>query len=141
MFSKKVVISMVAFLFAMLAFGYSNLESDSSTDVMFDGKEDHMITLEEGREYTARYRATIEPGEKLGGFFGREAIENIMAQEEAVGIRYYYGMDESGNEVMVLVGTDEDGQDMTDGVIAEKSLPCPPWCSNQNALNSELVIQ
>ncbi len=101
---------------------------------MFTGNEDHKITMEEAINYTENYRATITPGEKLGGFFGREVIEEILAQEEAVGIRYYYGMDSDGKQVLVLVGADAGGNDLLDGTIAEKSYPCPPFCVNSSPL-------
>ncbi len=142
MFSKKIVFGMIAFVVAMLAFGYSSLDDRTAADEMLSADADHLITLEEGIQYTARFRATMEPGERVGGFFGRDMLETILADEEAVGVRYYYALDKDGNPTLVLVGSDKFGHDIVDGPIAQKSLPCPPWCSLESSvLSSDIVVQ
>jgi hypothetical protein len=37
---------------------------------------------------------------------------------------------------MIMVGVDEFGKDMVNGFIAERSIPCPPFCGGINPLNS-----
>jgi hypothetical protein len=76
------------------------------------------------------------PGTILGGFFGKEAILAILAQEGAVGLRYYYGMDENGKPHVILIGVDKEGDDMTEGLLAQRSVVCPPICAKENVLNS-----
>ena len=73
-----------------------------------------------------------------GGFFGRDAISALLSQDTCVGIRYYYGLDESDVQVLVLVGTDGDGNDLVgqDNLCMEVSIPCPDVCGNDNVLNS-----
>jgi len=103
---------------------------------MFTGDEDHNISLEEAAQMTSRFRATIPPGAKTGGFFGRTAIRQILAQEGCVGIRYYYGLNDNNDPVLILSGVDTNGNDIFEGELAEISSPCPPNCSEPNPLNS-----
>ena len=69
-----------------------------------------------------------------GGFFARGAFEKILAQQGAVGIRYYYAQNDDGTPTLVLVGVDAKGQDMQTGMIMERALPCPPLCDSPSEL-------
>jgi hypothetical protein len=53
-----------------------------------------------------------------------------------VGIRYYYSPDDESKPVLVIVGVNEEGDDLTDGKIIEFSIPCPTYCGKSNDLNS-----
>ena len=106
------------------------------TRPVFTGLEDHTISLEEAGELTRNYRMDAGKGAIKGGFFGRAAIEQVLSQEGAVGIRYYYAKENNGRPVMIMVGVDEFGKDMVNGFIAERSIPCPPFCGGLNPLNS-----
>jgi hypothetical protein len=106
------------------------------------GKEAHSISLTAASELTSNYRASLsaEDSPIIGGYFGGEAISAILAQDGCVGIRYYYGLDESGTSpvpVIVIVGVDDNCNDMSDGLLAEMSVCCPPVCSASNPLNSD----
>ena len=110
-------------------------------DVVFTGMEDHDITLQEAIVYTQRYQSTVEdPTQVLGGFFGKETLQRILDQEDCVGIRYYYAKNENGQNCLVLVGADAYGNDMTEGYLAERSVPCPPGCELES-FNSPLVMK
>jgi len=102
----------------------------------FTGSEDHSISLEEASQFTANFRKTSNTGEKIGGFFGAETFKKILDQAEVVGIRYYYGKNDDGRPVIVLCGVDANGDDLYQGELAEASQPCPPYCSEENPLNS-----
>ena len=108
----------------------------------FTGNEHHDISFEDAGVMTKRYRdkmSTNPPSSWLkGGFFGRAAIETLLAQENCVGIRYYYGLDENNIQVLVLVGTDSDEDDLVgkDNQCMEMSVPCPDRCGTNNILNS-----
>lgn len=102
---------------------------------MFTGSEDHRISLEEASEMTARYRETITNGETIGGFFGVEIIKSILDQDNCVGIRYYYAINETGKKVLVLTGVNSNGDDLYEGILAEFSSGCPEYCSSPNPLN------
>jgi hypothetical protein len=107
---------------------------------MFTGSEKHDIKFAAAGVMTSAYRQSVPAGEIIGGFFGREAIEEILNQHGCVGIRYYYGLDANGQKVLVLVGTDANENDLADEanghVCMEASIPCPNRCSTANVLNS-----
>jgi hypothetical protein len=104
----------------------------------FTGHEEHNISFEVAAEFTSNYRdQRSSPGRK-GGFFGRDAIEALLAQDDCVGIRYYYGLTSDDEQVLILVGTDANENDLTgegDGCM-EISIPCPDRCGSNNMLNS-----
>jgi hypothetical protein len=103
----------------------------------FTGEEDHSISIEDAAELTKNYRNTSESGTITAEFFGREALESILAQEGCVGIRCYYGKKEDGTPVLVLVGVNANEEDMLEeGKIMQDSKPCPPNCASVNTLNS-----
>ncbi len=102
----------------------------------FNGNEGEFITLKEGSEMTKRYRNTIQTGEVIGVFMGQEKIKQILAQNECVGIRFYFGIDDEGVQNLVLVGADADENDLSEGLIADQLKKCPPKCSSLNPLNS-----
>ncbi len=102
----------------------------------FTGRENHSITLEEARKLTANYRNRAGKDAVLAGFFGKETIQKIIDQDGCVGIRYYYALTDEGKPALVLVGVDANENDIIDGVIAEVSLPCPPYCGEEATLRS-----
>ncbi|GAA4430209.1 hypothetical protein GCM10023188_16600 [Pontibacter saemangeumensis] len=97
----------------------------------FDGSEGEAIPLDEAAAFTANYRRSH--GDKAetvkAHFFGRDILQKILEQEGCAGIRMYYGLDGSGEKQLVLVGVDADGQDMEDGLVADRSRVCPPDCA------------
>jgi hypothetical protein len=102
----------------------------------FTGNENHDINLLDAAKLTSNYRHSVATGSILGGYFGRTAIERILDQEGCVGIRYYYALSADGAKTLVLVGVNADENDLVHGELAEISWPCPPYCSDANALNS-----
>lgn len=101
-----------------------------------NGHENHDISLEDAAAMTKRYRDQMTDTQKKGGAFGIDGIKKVLNQDGSIGIRYYYGFDDRGIQVLVLVAIDIDGNDMVDGNIAEISVTCPSFCSTDNALNS-----
>jgi len=103
---------------------------------MFSGKEDHAITLEDARAMLQRWTSgrTSLPGDPSAEFFGREALQRILAQPGCVGLRIYHGRNPKNQHALVLVGTDAAGRDLVAGGIAESGLPCPIWCDDTSAL-------
>ena len=102
----------------------------------FNGNEGEFITLKEGSEMTKRYRNTIQPGDVIGVFMGKEKIQAILDQSECKGIRFYFAKNERNENTLVMVGANADQNDMVDGLIADRMNPCPPFCGNSNGLNS-----
>ena len=103
----------------------------------FTGNEDHSITLEDAAKLTANYRKNSGVNAIKGGYFGKTALKDIVDQKGCVGIRFYYGQKDDGTPCLVLVGADAAENDMTNGRLAERELPCPPDCGEDNVLNSD----
>jgi hypothetical protein len=102
----------------------------------FTGNEGAIITLAEGSEMTANYRATINMGETIGHAVGKNLVNAILAQSGCMGIRMYKALNKKGEDQLVLVGVDSNGDDITNGIIVDQSLLCPVVCSKSNSLNS-----
>ncbi len=103
----------------------------------FTGNEAEEFPLGTAAEWTKNYRDTIEKGDTIAHFFGRNIIEQILAQEGCMGIRIYYALDENGKKQLIIVGADAHENDQYQQTIAERSLNCPPFnCSSENPLNS-----
>lgn len=100
----------------------------------FNGTEGGEITLQQGAEMTSRYRAE-NPDTTIAHFFGKDILRKLLDQDNSMGIRMYYGIDEDGAKQLVLVGVDSDGNDLTE-LVADLSFPCPNACSDRNPLNS-----
>lgn len=100
----------------------------------FTGKEGGLITLLEGQELTKAWRLDGTFSTK-GLFFGKDILEELLAQSGAVGIRFYFGKDLLGNIQLVGVAADSSQNDILDK-IADMTVPCPNVCGNQNLLNS-----
>jgi hypothetical protein len=102
----------------------------------FDGNEGEEVTLNEASGWTAKYRESISSGETIAHFVGKNKLNLILEQENCVGVRIYYGIDENGEKNLVFVGADENENDLVDGVILEYTTKCPPNCAIKNDLNS-----
>jgi hypothetical protein len=96
----------------------------------FTGNEAEEFPLETAAEWTANYRATCAPGAPLAHFFGKNIIQQILDQEGCMGIRIYYAKDETGKKQLIIVGADSKENDLYEGIIAERSVQCPPFCTS-----------
>ncbi len=102
----------------------------------FNGREGSVVTLKDASGWTKNYRDTLPSDEIIAQFFGREKLLEILDQEDCMGIRFYYGIADDGKKNIIAVGATSDQNDMVNGVILEYALPCKPYCSNGNSLNS-----
>lgn len=93
---------------------------------------DHRITLQQAVEMTHAYQAAHK-GEVRAWWFSREAIDALLAEPDAAGIRIYLGAGPTG-PTPVICPTDKDQRDMTGGYLAELSRPCPPYCDDASPL-------
>ena len=119
---------------------YSDLfTKEDIKQITFTGKEDHSISLAGASKMTRNFQLHAAPDQIVGGFFGKDAVLAIISQEGAAGLRYYYGLDDEGTPHIILIGVNADGNDMTDGLLAERSTMCPPHCAEFNDLNSPLL--
>lgn len=86
---------------------------------------DHKIVIGEARDMVDRYRRAVQ---RSGGAFKKSALERLLSQTGCVGMRIYYGMHPDGQPALILVGVDENGEELLDGELLENNFPCPPFC-------------
>lgn len=97
--------------------------------IMFSGYENHDIPLDLASQWTKNFRTqNPDPNTIKAHFFGKDAIDKILAQDQCAGIRIYYAIDETGKKHLIVAGTREDGTDIYNGLLAERSFMCPPYC-------------
>ncbi|MBA4313144.1 MAG: hypothetical protein C0417_11005 [Chlorobiaceae bacterium] len=102
-------------------------------------KHSHLISLKDGSRMTHAFREQAGPDAIKGSLFWKEYIQKLLDQPDCVAMRYYYAI-EDGKNTLVLVGVNSDGNDITNGTILEVGLPCPPFCSTQNPLTSNIEV-
>jgi hypothetical protein len=103
----------------------------------FTGNEDHLISLTTAAALTKGYRDTVAATATIAHYFGKAAIMDLLNQENCVGMRVYYGIDTTtGAKKLVLTGVDAEENDLYEGMLLDKSMPCPTNCSSANPLNT-----
>ncbi|HEV8195457.1 MAG TPA: hypothetical protein VGP87_02355, partial [Gemmatimonadales bacterium] len=75
----------------------------------------HRISLEEAVAQAKRYRENMTKG----GLYLRKDVDDLLAQPGCAALRFYYGRTPEGRDTVILVGSDEKGSDMTNGVLLE----------------------
>ena len=73
-------------------------------------------------------------------FFGKEKILKLLNEDECVGIRIYYGLDENEDQKLFIVAVEANMNDILpldmestseDGpMILDLTWPCPPYCGS-----------
>lgn len=92
------------------------------------------ISLEEAQVYVREFRKQF-PEEVKAFYMGSVNFKKLLDQKDCMGIRIYNGYDVIEERMnVVLVGVDITGSDMTDGVIMDRTLPCPSYCDSKSAL-------
>ena len=99
-------------------------------------QRNHRIKLAEARAHTRRHRehtGPINTGDHGGAFHADQVLE-ILAQKGCTALRILHGRNEKDERSMVLVGVDDQGVEITAGVILELCFPCPPYCDPDGEL-------
>jgi hypothetical protein len=103
----------------------------------YTGNENHDISLNEAADLTQRFRENLPIiDHTIAEYFGKSALEELLDQNGCVGIRIYYGIDIEMKKRLVIVGVNNEGNDLYEGNLMEVGQPCPPICSESNLLNS-----
>jgi hypothetical protein len=99
---------------------------------------DHKISKADAAKKTKKYKEKKAKKDRfpIVAFHG-EAYKRILDQPGCVGIRTYPGEDEDGTLTVILVGVDEQGNDLVDGTLMQHPFECPDACSDPNELNTE----
>ena len=105
----------------------------------FTGQEGGPISLETMKLWMTSYndlQTTNFPGKTVikAHFLGSEKIKQLLNEKDAVGIRIYYGVNDKGEDTVMLVAARADWSDILpdkDGggpIILDDTLYCPPYC-------------
>ncbi len=94
-----------------------------------------IISLADGSKMTADFRKKF-PNESKAVYYSSNVFTELLSQEGCVGIRMYNALNEDDKLTNVLVGVDEDGNDLIHGKVYNKAVICPDYCSKGNPLNS-----
>ncbi len=94
-------------------------------------ERDHHISLADAVALVRRRNPTAD--EPRAWMFSRSIIDEILTQEKCAGMRIYRAGN-GADSTVVLVGTDPDGNDLSEGVLAEHAWPCPPMCPDASPL-------
>lgn len=116
--------------------GHNNFINLKLKLMSFTGHENHSINLTDASTLTENYRNNMSVGDTIGHYFGRDAIEAILAQSDCVVIRIYYGLDADSKKQLVVVGVLANENDIYTGLLAEQSYKSPPYTGANNSLNS-----
>jgi len=107
----------------------------------FTGNEGAPVALATARTWMKAYQdgqAALNPDKTVikAHFFGKEKIKQLLDENESVGIRIYYGINDEGENTLMLISAKADMDDIlpeTDvknggPIILDDSLGCPPYC-------------
>ncbi|KFE64191.1 hypothetical protein [Hyalangium minutum] len=92
----------------------------------------HLISPAEAQETINRFQATAPPGAVRSQSLDRSAIDVLLAQPTAAGIRIYYGKYANGANTLVLYAINKQGQ-VISTLAMDHCTPCPPTCDAQAA--------
>lgn len=108
----------------------------SETDTKKVGIEENAISLEIAQQWAARWRSNPEHKVK-GHLIPNIDIVELMG-EGNVDVRAYIGVDEHGVNKLMLVGVDENGNDLINDekkqYIYDFTKPCPDTCDTKSPL-------
>ena len=96
---------------------------------IFNGTEGGPMDLAVAQSWEHNWQKT-HPNQPNALFYGREILEELLAKEGAMGIRFYPGYDEEGRLHLLLYSTDKNGNNLMDGglQVANFGYLCPPSC-------------
>ena len=97
----------------------------------------HEISLQEAEEMTHAYQNDPEfQGLTVACRIDKDAYQEVINQDGCAGVRTYFAKNNSGKLTIVVVGVDDNGNDMTDGVLLNKGFGCPSDCASSSSLMS-----
>ncbi len=97
----------------------------------------HEITLAEAVTMTHAYQnSPLFVNQTVAVKTSNDVYLDIINQPGCVEVRSYFAKDANGVLTLVIVGVDANGDDMTNGKIMDKALPCPTNCP----INSPLIL-
>jgi len=113
-----------------------------STDPTYNGSDGGLIDLPTARQWAQNYRTT-HPKELQSHYFGRNLVDQILAQPGCTGIRVYYATNDEQERQLLVVGVNDLGASQLptspvvvpgEFAILDFSFPCPPKCPTGSEL-------
>ena len=104
---------------------------------LYDGSDAGPLDLNLAKSWVAKFKGSVGPDEIPSRYFGRDVIDQILAQQGCTGLRIYYAINDGGEKVLIISGVDSTGTDMLpvsptlvagESTLADASYPCPPYC-------------
>jgi len=95
-----------------------------------------MISVSDGAKFTLAYRNAALNGSNAI-FFGVEKLQELLAQNSAVGIRFYFGINESQELTLVAVAADSKEADILipdAELVLDCGIRCPNNCDPSSPL-------
>lgn len=99
----------------------------------FTGNEGEFVTLQDAARWTSNYRSSQNFDGVKAAFYGSTKLNTLINQRGCKGLRIYKGIDDAGLPVMVLVGVDANGNDITANFVLERGVGCPPNCDGNGS--------
>jgi hypothetical protein len=95
----------------------------------------HIISLAEAATMTHAFQNAPQfQGLTVACMMDNNAYQQVMTQPGCAGVRTYFALDDFDKLTIVVVGVDNQGNDLTSGVILERAQCCPSICSINSAL-------
>jgi hypothetical protein len=94
----------------------------------------HEVSLDSAKKFIKNLKKDAMQMKLSGGLYFRDVFDKMLSQKGVVALRFYFAKTDDGNPTLVAVGVDSTGRDMTSGVIAESTYPCPPYCESASEL-------
>lgn len=91
------------------------------------------ITLAQGVELTKRFKNNHPEGTKRAFLVSKEVLTELLAQDNADGIRVYLGEKENRELTIVAVATDNEGNE-NHAIVMDSFPPCPNTCDFDSPL-------
>lgn len=108
----------------------------STTNPLYDGTDGGRIDLSIARVWAQNYR-NANPNGVRSHYFGRDVLDQILAQPGCKGIRITHALNDKQERQLLIVGVDAQGNSMLpvsatimpgENSILDFSFPCPPFC-------------
>ena len=94
----------------------------------------NIITLSQAIVLTHAFQNTPKyQGNSVASMIDASAYQQLLAQPGCVKVRTYFALDQ-GTLTIVVVGVDDAGNDMTNGIILDLATNCPIACHQQSPL-------
>ena len=102
---------------------------------VFNGTEGGPIDLALAQSWQQNWKQA-HPDQVQNIFYGRDILQELLAKEGAMGIRFYPGYDVEGKLHLLLYSTDKNGDNLISGSlqVANFGLMCPPSCGGNETI-------